>query len=122
MQDVFANVLSKEVSAKTEVDYPFPQRVIPRARGITARELERRLVGPAREMATKTATDRMIGVTQGVLTPVRKPVDCNAHHSQSAFVRGGEHNFFPGLTAHIKVVSACRRRFRQCNQNRLVDS
>jgi hypothetical protein len=47
----------------------------------------------------------MIGVTQGILTPVQKPVDCNAHHGQSAFVRSGERDLFSVLTAHIESVS-----------------
>jgi hypothetical protein len=39
-----------------------------------------------------------------------KPVDYNAHHGQSAFIRSGKRNLLSVLPAHIEAVSVCRRK------------
>jgi hypothetical protein len=62
----------------------------------------------------------MIGVTQGVLAPVQKPIDYNAHYGQSVFVCGGEYNFVRMLTTHIEAVTAYYGGPRQCDQNRPI--
>lgn len=113
IQDVFADVFPKEVNADTKSKHPFPQRAISRTRGLAARQLEQRFVGPAGIMAIKAAADRMISVTYGILTPVQKLVDRNAHHGQSVLIRSRERNLFSVLTTHIEAVRACNRRSRK---------
>ena len=73
-------------------------------------------------MTTKTAADRVICVTQGVLAPVQKSIDCNAHYGQPALVCSGEHNVVRVLATYTEAVTACYRGLGQCDQNGMVRS